>query len=181
MTVQEVLEEVMSDQPYYRRSGGGVTLSGGEALVQPDFATALLDACQWQGITTAVETTGFAPFETVERYLPRLDYVLMDIKHMDSDKHKAFTGQPNELILENARKIAQKHPHLTIRTPVVPASTIRPTRLRRSPGLRHRCPASRGCICCRIIGSARVSMKDSAGTTISKGFCRWTMNACRCA
>ena len=62
VTVQEVLEEVMSDQPYYRRSGGGVTLSGGEALVQPDFATALLDACQWQGITTAVETTGFAPF-----------------------------------------------------------------------------------------------------------------------
>lgn len=54
MTVQEVLEEVMSDQPYYRRSGGGATLSGGEALVQPDFATALLDACQWQGITTAV-------------------------------------------------------------------------------------------------------------------------------
>lgn len=120
VTVQEVLEEVMSDQPYYRRSGGGVTLSGGEALVQPDFATALLDACQWQGITTAVETTGFAPFETVERFLPRLDYVLMDIKHMDSGKHKAFTGQPNELILENARKIARQHPHLTIRTPVVP-------------------------------------------------------------
>ena len=123
--IQEMLtrgkrEEVMSDQPYYRRSGGGVTLSGGEALVQPDFATALLDACQWQGITTAVETTGFAPFETVERFLPRLNYVLMDIKHMDSGKHKVFTGQPNELILENARKIAQQHPHLTIRTPVVP-------------------------------------------------------------
>lgn len=120
VTVREVLEEIVSDKPYYRRSGGGVTLSGGEALGQPDFATALLDACRWQGITTAVETTGYAPFETVERFLPRLDYVLMDIKHMDADKHKTFTGRSNELILENARRIAAQHEHLTIRTPVVP-------------------------------------------------------------
>jgi pyruvate formate lyase activating enzyme len=120
VTVREVLKEVIKDEPYYHRSGGGVTLSGGESLLQPAFATALLRACRERGINTAIETTGFQKFEIIREYLPLLDFVLMDIKHMNSAKHKEFTTQPNELILENARKIAESGANLTIRVPVIP-------------------------------------------------------------
>ena len=120
VTVQEVLSEVLQDRPYYNRSGGGVTLSGGESLLQPDFAVALLKACKENGINTAIETTGFASGETIERFLPYLDTVLMDIKHINSDKHKEFTSQRNEKILENAKLIAQKANKLIIRVPVIP-------------------------------------------------------------
>lgn len=120
VTVREVMQEIEKDFPYYYRSGGGVTLSGGESLLQPEFAISLLYACHQVGINTAIETTGFQKFEIIRDYLPHLDYILMDIKHMDSAKHKEFTTQPNELILENARKIAQSGANLTIRTPVIP-------------------------------------------------------------
>lgn len=118
--VEEVLEEVARDAAYYRRSGGGVTLSGGEAFFQPQFSHALLQACRGSGISTAVETAGFVPFSDIEPSLPLLDVVLMDIKHMDPDKHRLFTGKGNDLILENAKKIAALHPRLTIRVPVIP-------------------------------------------------------------
>ena len=97
-----------------------MTLSGGEMLCQSEFAFALLKAAKDAYINTAVETTGFAPFETIERMLPYIDTVLMDIKHIDSKKHKEFTTQSNERILENAVKIAQKAKRLIIRTPVIP-------------------------------------------------------------
>lgn len=120
VTVGEILGEILQDRPYYNRSGGGVTLSGGESLLQPDFAVALLKACKDSGINTAIETTGFANAEVIERFLPYLDTVLMDIKHIDSDKHKEFTTQPNERILENAKIIASKARKLIIRVPVIP-------------------------------------------------------------
>lgn len=120
VTVKEVLSIVKQDAPYYKRSGGGMTLSGGEMLCQSDFSLALLKAAKDASINTAVETTAFAPFETIERMLPYIDTVLMDIKHMDSNKHKEFTTQPNERILENAVKIAEKANRLIIRTPVIP-------------------------------------------------------------
>ena len=120
VTVGEVIEEVEQDRVYYKRSGGGMTLSGGESLMQPDFATALLQAAKDRSINTAMESTGFADFEVIKRYLENLDLYLMDIKHIDSEKHKAFTGQSNERILENARKIAQTGTHLIVRTPVIP-------------------------------------------------------------
>lgn len=120
VTVGEVMEEIKKDMPYYRRSGGGVTLSGGESLLQEEFATALLRMCHRNGINTAIETTGYASFEVIERYLPHLDYILMDIKHMNSQKHREFTTKPNELILENARKIAESGANLTVRVPVIP-------------------------------------------------------------
>lgn len=119
VTVRELLEELKKDIPYYKRSGGGVTLSGGEATLQPAFAIALLRALKELGIDTAIETAGYQKFEIIKEYLPYLDHVLMDIKHMDSDKHKAFTKQPNGLILENARKIAESGADLTIRVPVI--------------------------------------------------------------
>ncbi|MBR5613695.1 MAG: glycyl-radical enzyme activating protein [Clostridia bacterium] len=120
VTVEEVMEIVEKDRIYYRRSGGGLTLSGGECLAQPDFAAAILKACHERGINTAIESTGFAPFEKVEMLLPNLDLYLMDIKHTNSEKHKAYTTQPNELILENARKIANSAKELIIRVPVIP-------------------------------------------------------------
>ena len=120
VTVGEVLKEVLRDRMYYRRSGGGVTLSGGESLTQPDFAVALLTACQENGVHTAIETTGFASPEVIERYLPVLDCVLMDIKHINSEKHQEFTTRPNDRILQNARLIAEKAKRLIIRVPVIP-------------------------------------------------------------
>lgn len=120
VTVGEVMEELVRDRPYFRRSGGGLTLSGGEALAQPGFALALLRSARDAGITTAIETTGFASREVLERLLPHIDYVLMDIKHMDSAKHKSFTSVGNERILESARYIASRGAALTVRTPVIP-------------------------------------------------------------
>ncbi len=120
VTVGDVLKTVKQDMPYYRRSGGGMTLSGGEMLCQSDFAYALLRAAKESAINTAVETTGFADFEKIEKLLPYIDTVLMDIKHTDSTKHKEFTTKPNELILENAVKIAEKANKLIIRVPVIP-------------------------------------------------------------
>lgn len=122
VTVEEVMAEVLKDSAHFRRSGGGLTLSGGECLLQPEFASALLQAAKAKGITTAIETTGFASFDMIEdKILPFLDTVLMDIKHTNPAKHKLFTGQSNERILENAKKIAKiKGEHLIIRTPVVP-------------------------------------------------------------
>lgn len=119
-TVKEVIEEVMHDMPYYSRSGGGLTLSGGECLWQPDFGVALLKAAHESGINTAIETTGFADWEVIEQFIPEVDVFLMDIKHTNSAKHKEFTTRPNELILENARKIAEKAKRLIIRVPVIP-------------------------------------------------------------
>lgn len=119
VTVGEVIPEVLKDRVYYRRSGGGLTLSGGETLMQIDFAEALLHAAKENGINTAIESTAFAPFENIERILPYLDYYLMDIKHMNPEKHKKFTTQSNEIILKNAPKIAERV-NLTVRVPVIP-------------------------------------------------------------
>lgn len=120
VSVEEVMKTVKQDLPYYRRSGGGLTLSGGEMLCQSEFAYALLRTAKENAINTAVETTGFAKWETIEKLLPYIDTVLMDIKHTNSAKHKEFTTQPNELILENAKKIAENAKKLIIRVPVIP-------------------------------------------------------------
>ncbi len=129
VTVREVIDEVLKDRVYFRRSGGGLTLSGGESLLQADFAAALLAAAKENGLNTALESTGFAKFETIAKLLPHLDYYLMDIKHMNSEKHKAFTTQPNELILENAPKIAERV-NLTVRVPVIPGFNNTPEEIR---------------------------------------------------
>ncbi|MCI8373644.1 MAG: glycyl-radical enzyme activating protein [Lachnospiraceae bacterium] len=121
VTVQEVMEEVLKDLPHYRRSGGGMTLSGGECLLQPQFASDLLFAAKQAGINTAIESTAFADFSMIEeKILPHLDWFLMDVKHMNPNKHKLFIGKSNEKVLENARKIAATGQKLIIRVPVVP-------------------------------------------------------------
>jgi len=129
VTVRELLSELEKDRMYYQRSGGGITLSGGEAMAQPDFAEALLRACHDYGFSTAIETTAFAERDVVARLIPHIDHVMMDIKHMDSVKHRAFTGQPNEKILENAKYIAANARHMVIRVPVIPTFNDTPAEI----------------------------------------------------
>ncbi len=120
VTVDEIMPEILADIPYYRRSGGGVTLSGGEVLCQADFAAELLRECKSAGLHTAIESAGSLPYAEIEKLLPYLDLYLLDIKHMDSGKHREYTARPNELILENAAKLAKSGVELIIRTPVIP-------------------------------------------------------------
>ena len=131
VTVEEVMETVMKDQIYYQRSGGGLTLSGGESLCQTEFARDLLRAAKARGINTAMESMAGLPYEKVEMVLPYLDTYLMDIKHMNPLKHKEFTGKSNELMLENARKIAESgQTKLVIRVPVIPTFNDQPDEIR---------------------------------------------------
>lgn len=130
VTVAEVMDEVMKDIHYYKRSKGGLTLSGGECLLQPEFAAALLKAAKANGIHTAIESTAIADFKVIEKILPNLDLFLMDIKHLDSNKHKEYTTQPNERILQNAMRIAMTGQSLIIRVPVVPTFNDTPGEIR---------------------------------------------------
>lgn len=121
VTVKEVMDVVKRDMPYYGYSDGGLTLSGGESLLQPEFAAALLKASKEMGINTAMESMGYAKFEVIMKILPYLDTYLMDIKHMNPAKHREFTGKENTLMVENARKIAESRMcELIIRVPVIP-------------------------------------------------------------
>lgn len=121
VTVAEVMDEIERDRVYYRRSGfGGVTLSGGECLWQPEFSRALLAVCKDRGISTAIETTGYANMDIIRTILPYVDTVLMDIKHINCEKHKEYTTKENTLILENAKHISREAKRLIIRTPVIP-------------------------------------------------------------
>ena len=131
VTVAEVMETVEKDRPYYRRTGGGLTLSGGECLCQPRFATALLRAAHEVGISTAIESVGYADYEVIEGLLPYLDQYLLDIKHMDPQKHKEFTGRTNGRILENAKRIGESGmTELSIRVPVIPGFNDTPEEIR---------------------------------------------------
>jgi len=106
--------------PFYNRSGGGITVSGGECLSQPEFLLEILKRCKAEGIHTAVDTTGFAKWEVIEPILPYTDLFLLDIKGVDPELHKRIVGVPNELILENARKIAKAGGKFQIRIPTIP-------------------------------------------------------------
>lgn len=119
--VEEVLARVSKDIPFYDNSGGGVTISGGEPLAQPDFVLQFLQRLKESRIHTALDTTGFVPYETMERVLPYTDLFLYDLKHMDSEQHRIVVGVRNELILENARKIAAAGGKMQIRIPVIPS------------------------------------------------------------
>ena len=106
-TVEEVVEEVLRDRPFYERSDGGVTLSGGEPLLQLAFSRAILARCKEENLHTAIETAASFPWERIETILPVTDLVMMDIKLMDADKHRAATGVSNERILDSAQRLGQ--------------------------------------------------------------------------
>ena len=120
MTIPEMLSTVLEDRSFYNRTGGGVTLNGGEVLVQWEAAAMLLEACRKEGIHTCVETALNVPWAHAEAVLKFTDLVITDIKHMDTDKHREFCGAGNELILENIKRAVDLGKKLVIRTPVVP-------------------------------------------------------------
>jgi pyruvate formate lyase activating enzyme len=122
MRVDEVLRVVEQDGIFYSRSGGGITLSGGEPTAQPDFALALLRQARRRRINAAMETCGYAHWENLREICSLLDSLLFDIKCLDSARHKQFTGVPNERILDNFTRLAETFPNLSIhaRTPIIP-------------------------------------------------------------
>ncbi len=120
MTVDEVLTEIRLDAFFYGTEGG-VTLSGGECLMQPDFAIEILRRCKAEGIGTAIETCGFVPFPVLEQAAPWLDVALYDLKHMDSAAHQHWTGVPNEQILSNLHRLSTElQVPVIARTPLLP-------------------------------------------------------------
>ena len=121
-TVEDVLNAVAQDAIFYTRSGGGMTISGGEPLFQKEFAIALLREARRRRIKTAIETCGCYEWERLEEAAPLLNNVLYDVKHTDTEKHKWATGVGNELILSNLKKLLETFPELPVqvRTPVIP-------------------------------------------------------------
>lgn len=119
-SVEEVVAEVLRDRPFYETSNGGVTLSGGEPLLQRDFSYAILERCKQEDVHTAIETAANFPWERVASILPVTDLIMMDIKLMDSARHRECTGVPNERILDNALRLGQQPQPLIVRTPIIP-------------------------------------------------------------
>jgi len=122
MTVAEVLAEVEQDCCFYHRSGGGVTIGGGEPLAQSEFALELLKRCQARFLHTAVETCGYIPWKHLKEASEYLDLMYYDIKHIDPVRHKELTGVSNELILSNAKRVlsGKVKSEVIIRTEVIP-------------------------------------------------------------
>ena len=119
-TTEQLFAEIEKDAEYFAQSGGGVTFSGGECLLQPDEVAALLQRCRKKGIHTAVESACNVPFESIEKVYRQVDLFLLDIKHADSDIHRELTGVGNEQILSNIRELSYKHPSIWIRIPLIP-------------------------------------------------------------
>ena len=114
MTVDEIMDTLLRDRHYYAKSGGGLTLSGGEPLFQIDFAVAVLKRAHDNGINTAVETTGHLDWKQFERSLPHTDLLLYDLKHMDEGKHREYTGVSNRKILDNLVRTVKEHPTVRV-------------------------------------------------------------------
>lgn len=129
LTVADVLAEVLADRAFYATSGGGVTLSGGEPALQPDFAYAILAGCKAEGIHTAIETAAHYAWERLEKLLAVTDFVMTDIKHMDAEKHRAVTGVSNAQILANHRRLMATDKPVVFRTPVVPTVNATPAEI----------------------------------------------------
>jgi pyruvate formate lyase activating enzyme len=118
-TAAEIMKEVLRDRPFYDE-GGGLTLTGGEATMQPDICFALLCLAKAENINTSIETSGHTQWSVLARLLPYLDHVLFDLKHIDSETHRKYTGHGNELILSNLRKLAAVGAPITLRIPLIP-------------------------------------------------------------
>lgn len=120
LTVAEVMEEVERDREFYGRTGGGVTFSGGEPMAQPVFLEALARESKYRGLDTALETCGGAPWTAFQSVLKFINTVIYDLKHMDSSKHREYTGIPNTMILENLRLIDSLGIPIRVRMPLMP-------------------------------------------------------------
>lgn len=119
MTVPEVIAELKKDALFYRTSGGGITLSGGEPMAQPEVTLALLKRAKEEGFHTTLDTTGLVSWEVIEQIAPFVDLILFDIKVLDDAKHKKWTGVSNQLIIENVRKLAKLPARIRLRSIVI--------------------------------------------------------------
>ena len=124
-TAGEVMKEVLRDAPFYQ-GGGGMTLTGGEPTMQPEFAEALLRLAKAEYVSTAIETCGHTPRAVLEALLPYLDHVLFDLKHVDNEKHRRYTGVDNALILSNLQRLVTLRAPVTVRVPLVPGYNASP-------------------------------------------------------
>jgi len=131
-TVADLIEVIRQDIPFYQVSGGGVTLSGGEPLVQPKFTTALLQRCKEEGIHTALDTSGNVRWRVLETVLPYVDLVLYDLKHISPSLHKRYTGTSNHLILGNMKRLADYGVPVEVRMPVIPTINDSPPFIKRA-------------------------------------------------
>jgi pyruvate formate lyase activating enzyme len=120
MTIEELLTEIKKDTVIYKHSHGGVTISGGEPLLNPEFTRELLRALKKENISVGVDTCGHVPWANIEKVLPYVDFFLWDIKHMDSEEHRKFTGVSHNLILSNVLSVSKRNIPLYIRVPVIP-------------------------------------------------------------
>jgi len=120
MSVEECMKEIRKDKGYYERSGGGVTVSGGEPLLQSDFVAELFKVCKDEEIHTCLESSFYGDWKEIEKILPYTDLVISDIKHMDTDIHKKHTKANNEKILKNLKKVVDEGKELILRIPVIP-------------------------------------------------------------
>lgn len=120
-TVEDVYKEVIKDMDFYKASGGGVTLSGGEVLMQADFAAALLKRCKEAGINTCVETSGYGIEAQFKKIIPYVDLFLFDLKSLNDEVHKKWIGGSNERILKNLKLIMDSDKEVVIRFPFIPS------------------------------------------------------------
>jgi pyruvate formate lyase activating enzyme len=138
-SLEEVLSECLKDEPFYHNSEGGVTLSGGEPLFQPEFTVKLLKACKEHGLHTTLDTSGYIKWEVMETALSYTDLVLYDIKHMDPEAHREGTGVTNELVLENLQRIISCGKNrVWIRVPVITGFNDSPENIERVAQLASR-------------------------------------------
>lgn len=122
-TVDQLMEKVRSDIPFFDESGGGVTLSGGEPLSQPEFSIELLKKCKQEGIHTAIDTCGYTNWEILEKTIPYTNLYLFDLKIMNSEIHQKYTGVGNEVIIENLFKLSKFNNNIHLRIPLVQGIT----------------------------------------------------------
>jgi len=134
-----LLAEAMSDRDFFMSSGGGVTLSGGEPLLQASFLEGFLPSLKGEGIHVTLETCGHFPWADMERIAPFLDLIYFDLKHMDSECHEYYTTRGNGLILDNFRKLAAAFPHLQPRMPVIPGINDDEKNIFAAAALLHEC------------------------------------------
>jgi len=129
MTPEEILAEVMRDEPFYRTSGGGLTVTGGDPLYRPEFTLRLLQLAREKGLHTCVETSGFARWEKLAALIPYTDLFLWDVKETDPELHRQFTGVDNARILDNLRRLDEAGAQTILRCPIIPGCNDRPEHL----------------------------------------------------
>jgi pyruvate formate lyase activating enzyme len=144
MTVEEVLKEVLKDRPFYETSGGGMTLSGGEPLLQAEFCAALLGRAKEERLHCCLETSGFAPYASIELLRPYTDLFLYDVKETDPERHRQFTGVPNELILANLQRLHDAGAPILVRLPLIPGTNDTPANFAGIAALARQIPHVRG-------------------------------------